>query len=232
MTARREPLLWLQLLGLAALPAECLGVGLILAGADPGRAPGLERLLLWCLGGLLPAVLLWRRPADIWSLLLLRTPLRGRREQQRRLSAMQSPLLVKGIGAGGALLLVPAVWSLDGLAPELAALTPLGSPSRLVVLLLAIPVVALLLWQWQQAVQALWLLSRPEASVAQATPLSLERASTERLSLGLPLLLPEPLKEPPQPSHEGTGSEAGASAVTPEQGPEQSAGPELNDQVP
>ena len=36
MSPRSEPLLWLQLLGLAAIPAELLAVVLILAGADPG----------------------------------------------------------------------------------------------------------------------------------------------------------------------------------------------------
>ena len=90
MSPRSEPLLWLQLLGLAAIPAELLAVVLILAGADPGPVPAIERLLLWALGALLPAVLLWQRPADCWSLLLLQTPARGRREVQRRLSALQN----------------------------------------------------------------------------------------------------------------------------------------------
>ena len=40
--ARREPLLWLQLLGLAALPLEALLLLLVLAGADPGLFPGFE----------------------------------------------------------------------------------------------------------------------------------------------------------------------------------------------
>ena len=42
--ARREPLLWLQLLGLAALPLEAAALLVVLAGADPGPLPGLERV--------------------------------------------------------------------------------------------------------------------------------------------------------------------------------------------
>ena len=52
--ARREPLLWLQLLGLAVLPLETALLLLVLAGADPGPLPGLERLFTWALGALGP----------------------------------------------------------------------------------------------------------------------------------------------------------------------------------
>ena len=58
MTPRSEALLWIQLLGLAALPLELLLLLVLFAGADPGPVPALERLLVWGLGALLPAVLL------------------------------------------------------------------------------------------------------------------------------------------------------------------------------
>ncbi len=229
MNPRSESLLWLQLLGLAVIPAELLALVLVLAGADPGPVPGLERLFLWALGGLLPAVLFWRRPADVWSLLLLQIPLRGRRELQRRLSALQSPLPVKLLGASAALLLLPAVWLLDGLAGQAAALSPLGASSRLVGLLLAVPLLAVMLWQWQQGIQAIWLLTRPAELIAAARPLSLEQLENDHLSLGLPLLLPAPLALSPQPAAvdlEGCGS-----AVAPEQQPEEKKGADLDEQV-
>ena len=111
--ARREPLLWLQLLGLAALPLEALLLLLVLAGADPGPFPGFERVLAWALGALAPAVLFWRLPPDLWSLLLVQVPLRGRRPEQMRLSALQTALPLRVIAASGAALLLPLLWRLD-----------------------------------------------------------------------------------------------------------------------
>ena len=99
--ARQEPLLWLQLLGLAALPLEVATLLLVLAGADPGPLPGLERVFCWALGALGPAVLFWKLPPDLWSLLLLQVPLRGRRPDQLRLSALQTALPLKLLGAAG-----------------------------------------------------------------------------------------------------------------------------------
>ena len=55
-TSSREPLLWVQLLGLAAWPLEALGLLLLLAGGDPGPFPLVERLFCWGLGAVLPAV--------------------------------------------------------------------------------------------------------------------------------------------------------------------------------
>jgi len=107
--ARREPLLWLQLLGLAALPLEAAALLLVLAGADPGPLPGLERLFCWALGAAGPAVLLWRLPPDLWSLLLLQVPLKGRRPDQLRLSALQGALPLRLLAAAGAPLLCRTV---------------------------------------------------------------------------------------------------------------------------
>jgi len=105
--ARREPLLWIQLLGLAALPLEALALLLVLAGSDPGLFPGFERVLAWALGALAPAVLFWRLPPDLWSLLLVQVPLRGRRPDQLRLSALQTAWPLKLVAASGSLLLLP-----------------------------------------------------------------------------------------------------------------------------
>ncbi len=229
MSPRSEPLLWLQLLGLAAIPPELLAVVLILAGADPGPVPGVERLLLWALGALLPAVLLWQRPADCWSLLLLQTPARGRREVQRRLSALQAPLPIRLLAAAWALLLLPAVWRLDSLSAQMAAIAPLPEASRLVTILLSVPVLAILVWQGQQLVQAIWLLSRSPEQVEGTPAMAHETLERERLSLGLPLLLPNPLSliQNGQPQ----AATPIPSAVAPEQQAKSNAGAELDEQV-
>lgn len=251
MNPRSEPLLWIQLLGLAALPAELLLAFLLLAGADPGPLPGLERLLCWSLGALLPAVLFWRQPPDVWSLLVVQIPLQGRRELQRRLSALQAPLAVKVVGAAGTVLLLALVWLMDDRAGLAMAVSPLAGSSRLVTLLLTIPLLAVCLWQWQQLCQSAWLLSRPEAVVAGAAPggLSLEATARERLCLGLPLLLPEPLllaellpAQPlaiPAPATSSSSSPTTTSitasevdsAIAPEQHAEEEQGSALDDQV-
>jgi hypothetical protein len=195
MNARSEPLLWLQLIAVGVLPLEALLLLLFLAGSDPGPVPGLERLLCWGLGGLLPALGLWRRPADVWSLLLLQTPVRARRPIQQRLSALQeTPVLRVGLVAGSALLL-GLLWWCDDHAAIAGPFSPLSASPRLVALLLAAPLLALMLWQWQQLLQSLWLLSRGPGAMDAVTPMLTKDLEARRLCLGLPLLLPDPLPE-------------------------------------
>ena len=191
--ARREPLLWLQLLGLAALPLEALALLLVLAGSDPGLFPGFERVLAWALGALAPAVLFWRLPPDLWSLLVVQVPLRGRRPDQLRLSALQTALPLKLVAASGSLLLLPLLWWSDAAAGMAWAWSPLNNSPRLVGLLVALPLLTLMLWHWQQLVQVLWLLSRSSEQVEQTLPLTQNQAAQQRLNLGLPLLLLPPL---------------------------------------
>ncbi len=197
--ARREPLLWLQLLGLAALPLEAVLLVLLLGGADPGPWPGLERVLVWALGGLGSAFLFWRLPPDLWSLLLLQVPLRGRRPDQLRLSALQQSLPLKLLTSAGAALSLPLLWWADRAAGLAWSWSPLAGSSRLIGLLAAALVLVLLQWQWHQLAQALWMLSRRAELVAATTPLSQAEAADRRLSLGLPLLLVAPLRFDPQP---------------------------------
>ena len=224
--ARREPLLWLQLLGLAALPLEILLLFLLFAGADPGPFPGFERLLTWAIGALGSAFLFWRLPPDLWSLLILQVPLRGRRPEQFRLSALQTALPLKVVIALGAALLLPLTWWADSHAGMAWAWSPLSSSPRLVVLLLCIPVLALIQWQWAQVIQAIWMLTRPAALVDQTLPLTQVQAAEQRLNAGLPLLLLAPLAfaEPsapvaPAPQEEQQQPETVASE------PEQTASP-------
>ena len=215
--ARREPLLWLQLLGLAALPLEALLLLLVLAGADPGPFPGFERVLAWALGALAPAVLFWRLPPDLWSLLLVQVPLRGRRPEQMRLSALQTALPLRVIAASGAALLLPLLWRLDAGAGLAWAWSPLSASPRLVVLLVSVPLLALMQWQWHQLIQALWMFTRPAALVDETLPLTQVQAAESRLNLGIPLLLLPPLAiEAPAPRAERTPE--------PQPGPEAEAG--------
>ncbi len=229
MNPRSEPLLWLQLLGLAAIPAELLAVALVLSGADPGPVPAIERLLLWALGALLPTMLLWQRPADCWSMLLLQTPARGRRESQRRLSALQSPLPIRLLAKAWSVLLLPAIWRLDLLSAQMAAIAPLPEASRLVTILLTVPLLAILVWQGQQVIQALWLLSRSHEQVAATPAMTPEVLGRERLSLGLPLLLPDPLSL--LQNSQLQAEYPSASAVAPKQQPKADEGTELDEQV-
>ncbi|MEA5390866.1 low-complexity tail membrane protein [Cyanobium gracile UHCC 0139] len=244
MTPRSEPLLWLQLIALGVLPLEALLLLLVLADSAPGPLPGLERLLCWAIGALAPSLLLGRRPADVWSLLLLQTPLRGRREPQRRLSRLQAAPGLALATAGGAALALPLLWWIDGHAAVAAPITPFASCPRLVALLLAALLLVVMLWQWQQLIQSLWLLSRSPEVVAATSPLTLEELEQQRLCLGLPLLLPEPLKltvaeVPPQPMPsspaQAPGSEPSAVeavAVEPEQTSEESHGADLDQEIP
>ena len=93
MKSRLEPLLWLQCLALGAIPLELLLIRLVLAGADPGPVPSVERLLVWAVGVLAPAAALWKRPADWGSLLLVRVPLKERDPERQARSASQGGLL-------------------------------------------------------------------------------------------------------------------------------------------
>lgn len=194
MNPRAEPLLWLQLVSLGVLPLEALLLLLLLGGQDPGPWPGLEKLLCWMLGALAPALLLWRRPADVWSLLLLQTPLRGRRPIQLRLSRLQEGLVLRLGLALGTLLLLPLLWWIDNHAALAHPYSPLSASPRLLALLLSAGVLAVMVWQWQQLLQALWLLSRPTQTLAMVPAMTNEAMAQQRLSLGLPLLLLAPFQ--------------------------------------
>ena len=194
MNPRAEPLLWLQLVSLGVMPLEALLLLLLLGGQDPGPWPGLEKLLCWMLGALAPALLLWRRPADVWSLLLLQTPLRGRRPIQLRLSRLQEGLVLRLGLALGTLLLLPLLWWIDNHAALAHPYSPLSASPRLLALLLSAGVLAVMVWQWQQLLQALWLLSRPTQTLAMVPAMTNEAMAQQRLSLGLPLLLLAPFQ--------------------------------------
>ena len=203
MQPRSEPLLWLQCLALGAIPLELLLIRLVLAGADPGPVPGVERFLIWGVGVLAPAVALWRRPADWGSLLFVRQPLASRNSDQLRISASQGGLSSRAAVVIAAVILLPVLWWMDDSAVLASEFSPVSGQSRLVTLLLVSPLLALMVWQVQQLIQAAALLLRSPATVAPAdSAFRADAVATQRTSLGLQLLnlpgleWPEPVVEP------------------------------------
>ena len=205
MQPRSEPLLWLQCLALGAIPLELLLIRLVLAGADPGPVPGVERFLIWGVGVLAPAVALWRRPADWGSLLFVRQPLASRNSDQLRISASQGGLSSRAAVVIAAVVLLPVLWWMDDSAVLASEFSPVSGQSRLVTLLLVSPLLALMVWQVQQLIQAAVLLLGSPATVAPAdSAVRADALATQRTSLGLQLLnlpgleWPEPVVEPIQ----------------------------------
>ena len=193
MSPRNEPLLWLQLVAIGAIPLELQLLRLILAGSDLGPVPSVERLLCWGIAVVAPAVLLWRRPVDWGSLLLVRQPLTGRTTWQRKISHCQDNLLIKVVGAAGAVLLLALFWWIDRSSLLIADLSPLRSGHRLQSLLIATPLLAVIFWQWHQLVQSIWLLTRPSMAIEGAIAMSDQQLEDSRFSLGLGLLRLESL---------------------------------------
>ena len=189
MKPRHEPLLWLQCLALGAIPLELLLIRLVLAGADPGPVPPVERLLVWAIAVLAPAAALWKRPADWGSLLLVRVPLKERDPEQQALSANQGNLLSRASVAVAAVGLLPLLWWLDDSAVLASEFSPVLGQSRLVTLLLSIPVLALIVWQVQQLSQALgWLLPSQDQPGQPASAQASAATDLQHTSFGLQIL--------------------------------------------
>jgi hypothetical protein len=193
MSPRNEPLLWLQLVAIGAIPLELQLFRLILAGSDLGPVPSVERFLCWGIAVVAPGVLLWKRPVDWGSLLLVRQPLKGRTTIQRKISHCQDNLLLKLVGAAGAIFLLALFWWIDLSSLLIADLSPLRSGNRLQSLLIATPLLAIIFWQWNQLVQSIWLLTRPSMAIEAAVAMSDQQLEESRFSLGLNLLRLRPL---------------------------------------
>lgn len=201
MSPRREPLLWLQCLALGAIPLELLLIRLLLAGADPGPVPAVERLLLWGVGAVAPAIALWKRPADWGSILVVRRPTSDRSAEQQALSCGQNNR-VSGAGVlVAAILLLPLIWWIDDSAVLVGEFSPVSAQSRLVTLLLSTPILAVILWQAQQLTQAgFWLITNEAKSANEERSFAEHQLHEERTSLGLQLLQLAQLNWPERPA--------------------------------
>lgn len=244
MSPRREPLLWLQCLALGAIPLELLLIRLLLAGADPGPVPGLERLLLWGVGVVFPAVALWKRPADWGSLLVVRRPIAGRSAEQQSLSSAQSDRIT-GLGLVIACIgLLPLLWWLDDSAVLVSEVSPVSSQSRLVTLLLSTPLLAVIVWHVQQLVQAsVWLITDQIKAKGDGTSFDTTQLMQKRSSFGLQLLELPPLTWldpvakaspiPPSADHSSMDrpSVGTAVAIEPDQAAEENESPNLDSEV-
>jgi len=193
MSPRNEPLLWLQLVAIGAIPLELQLLRLILAGSDLGPVPSVERFLCWGIAVVAPGVLLWKRPVDWGSLLLVRQPLKERTTFQRKISHSQDNLLLKLVGAAGSVFLLALFWWIDRSSLLIADLSPLRSGHRLQSLLIATPLLSIIFWQWNQLVQSIWLLTRPSMAIEAAVAMSDRQLEDSRFSLGLNLLRLGPL---------------------------------------
>jgi len=216
VTARSEPLLWLQLIGLGAIPLELLLVLLLLAGSDPGPFPGLERVLTWSLGAVAPSVLLWRMPPDPFSLLLVCTPVRLRTPDQLAFSQQPMGLPLKLLLASGTALLLPLLWWLDTTSVLATSYALLPTPNRVAALVAVAPLLTLMVWQWQQVGQAIVLLGRNQQPTLGPPGAGGPSVATRHLlCLGLPWLrlpalaqatIPALLEGPAGPSDDQTAS--------------------------
>jgi hypothetical protein len=123
----------------------------------------------------------------------VRQPLTGRTTWQRKISHCQDNLLLKVVGAAGAVLLLALFWWIDRSSLLIADLSPLRSGHRLQSLLIATPLLAVIFWQWHQLVQSIWLLTRPSMAIEGAIAMSDRQLEDSRFSLGLGLLRLESL---------------------------------------
>ena len=159
----------------------------------------------------------------------MQVPVRGRSEAQLQLAALQSPLPARLAMLLGAAALLPLFWWLDQHAALAAPLSPLTASPRFVALLLACPLLALVLWQLQELVQAIALLSRKPDPLASCPAMTSAELDSQRLCLGLPLLLLEPLQVA---AGNSTGnSAAGSVAIQPEEAAEQAEGTDLDQEI-
>ena len=133
----------------------------------------------------------------------MRQPLASRNSDQLRISASQGGLSSRAAVVIAAVVLLPVLWWMDDSAVLASEFSPVSGQSRLVTLLLVSPLLALMVWQVQQLIQAAALLLGSPATVAPAdSAFRADALATQRTSLGLQLLnlpgleWPEPVVEP------------------------------------
>ena len=187
-SSRREPLLWLQLIAFGVIPLELILLRLVLGGSEVGPIPILERTLIWVIAVLIPTLKFWNNPADWASLLIVRHSVKKRSARQLKLSKLQiHPINQLGLLIG-CLALFAILFVIDESAILVYPFSPLKDSSRLITLLISIPLLSIILWQWHQLTQSIWLLTRRQELLDQTIPLTDENLMNQRTSLGLGIL--------------------------------------------
>ncbi|HRD41990.1 MAG TPA: low-complexity tail membrane protein [Prochlorococcaceae cyanobacterium AMR_MDS_5431] len=190
-----ESLLWFQLLGGTFLPIEALLILLTWSSTHENPLPTLYRLLTWFLGVLLPTIVLWYRPLDCWSLLVVQVPIRNRSLQQQALSLLRYPLWLKLLQASISLPLLMLIEKLDELSAQIITLSIFQDIPGSFGVSLSIILLILITYQWQQFIYAAWLMltGNKHYYIDQLNEDQVrETESLERtLSLGLPIFSPK-----------------------------------------
>ena len=147
---------WLPRLSLSLLPLELLWLQLILAGCDPGPAPGLEIGLLWAVAVLLPQL----RPPWVLPLAVVR------------------PLI--------ALLQLPVLLWLDGRAGMAAGVSPFADQSRAAALFWSVLVLVAMQWQLRSALGTIAIEPEQRAADGDRQSLNPQVGEGDQLTAGGP----------------------------------------------
>ncbi len=188
MNPRREPILWIQLIAIGVIPLEIILLRLILAGAEHGPLLTLERLIIWCIGVLLPTLIFLDRPADWTSIILFRSSIKGRSKIQLSINSLQKGKIPKILTLIGAILIYFLFICIDSSALIIHNLSPLQESSRVTTLTSSLPLLIIITWQWHQLTQSIWLLTQPENTFQSAKNFTEDQLKKERLCLGLGIL--------------------------------------------
>ncbi len=184
MSTYKEPILWIQLLGLGFIPLEFILLRLILAGAPLGPIPTIQRITITGIAILTPTVALFKRPADWASFLFIKLPLKGRSITQHQINNMQLNIIPKLVFILGTIILTYCFWLIDGSALLLASISPFHNFSRIVNLIFSIPLLYLITWQWHQICFSIWLLTRREELLTKSEYVTSEQIRSNQLCLG------------------------------------------------
>ncbi len=219
---RREPILWIQLLGIGAIPLELLILRLLLAASEVGPIPSFERIITWTISILIPTIFFLKRPADWGSVILFKIPIRSRTNNQIQLSKLQVHLIPRICLIIGGLSLLFLFWWIDQSAWLINSISPFKGSSRLITLISSIPLLTLILWQWHQLTQSIWLLTRFNIPINLDLISNQEFITIQRTCIGFNLLSSRTLIQPESISN---------GSIKPEQTSKQSKSSNLNSKI-
>ena len=176
---KTEPFLWIHLAGIAVVPLTLQVVWIALAIGDPLPWFWLEMLLLASLGTLSVLWMQWKRPFDIFSLLLVSLKPEAMTNQQRRILQLFKAPKQRWLSAIAAILILLLLWQIYRLAPLAAGLAIYLPQSRLLGLTIAFVAFFFSNLFWQVPVSVVGVLLTSQAQYEQTEPYPLERISRD-----------------------------------------------------